>query len=603
MLRLAKYIKGYRRYIFFNVVINLISLIFSLVSLSLIVPFLELLFERVGAQLEPVPLAFTTESMTQNFNYYLYNIILEYGKEGALFRVAILVVMLFFLKNLFRYLGQYLIAPMRVGVIADLRNVIYRKILILPLAYFSAQRKGDVLSRIANDVNDVEWSIMNAIMMFLRDPLSIALYLAVLLMISPMLTLVIFLLLPVVFLLIRQIGKMLNRYSAKGQKRLGRLIAMIEESIHGLKIIKAYQVIGRMTRDFERRNSFYTRLMNRVYRYRDLSHPITEFLAITMLVVILAIGGRLVLGNDPEMSANVFIFYLVVFSQLIPPAKNLITAYYYIEKGMASLDRIEEILNAEEIIMEVPGALAIDSLKEKIEYKDVSFTYSGDYVVQNINIVLNKGQKTAIVGPSGAGKSTLVDLLSRFYDVQEGRIEIDGIDIRKLKISDLRSLSGIVSQETILFNDTVYNNIAFGYPGATPEKVKLAAGMANAHGFIMEMPEGYDTNIGDRGIRLSGGQRQRLSIARAILRDPEILILDEATSALDTESERLVQEALVNAMEGRTAIIIAHRLATVQIADEILVLKKGRIVEQGTHKQLYDQNGMYRKLCDLQFNI
>ena len=311
----------------------------------------------------------------------------------------------------------------------------------------------------------------------------------------------------------------------------------------------------------------------------------------------------MVLGNDPDMSANVFIFYLVVFSQLIPPAKNLITAYYYIEKGMASLDRIEDVLNAGEVIMESKDAISNNSLKEKIEYRNVSFSYSGIDIVKNINITIKKGQKIAIVGPSGAGKSTLVDLLSRFYDVKEGSIEIDGIDIRNLKIFDLRSLSGIVSQETILFNDSVYNNIAFGYPEASEDSVKRAAIMANAHEFIMEMPEGYLTNIGDRGIRLSGGQRQRLSIARAMLRDPDILILDEATSALDTESEKLVQEALVNAMKDRTAIIIAHRLATVQIADEILVLKRGNIVERGTHNELYEQHGVYRKLCDLQFSI
>ncbi|MEI6576508.1 MAG: ABC transporter ATP-binding protein [Bacteroidota bacterium] len=579
------------------------SLIFSLVSLSLIIPFLELLFDRVGAQKVPVPLTFTTESLTQNFNYFLYGFIVDYGKEGALLRVSALVVVLFFLRNLFRYLGQYFIAPMRTRVIAKLRNIIYEKILILPLAFFSAQRKGDVMSRISNDVNDVEWSIMNSLMMLLRDPLAIILYLTVLFMVSPLLTMVIIVLLPLVVLLIRKIGKILNKYSAKGQKRLGRLIAMIEESIHGLKIIKAYHVIDRMQKDFERRNAFYTRLMNRVYRYRDLSNPITEFLAITMLVVIIGIGGNQVLGNNPQMTADIFIFYLIVFSQLIPPAKNLITAYYYIEKGLASLDRVEDILFADEVILELPDASPVNILKEKLEYKNVSFSYRDDYVLKNINFSLEKGQKIAIVGPSGSGKSTLVDLLLRFYDVSDGLIEIDGQDIRKLVISDLRALSGMVSQETILFNDSVYNNIAFGLKEVSEERVIKAAKLANAHEFILQMPEGYETNVGDRGVRLSGGQRQRISIARAILRDPQILILDEATSALDTESEKLVQEALNNAMKDRTAIIIAHRLSTVQIADQILVLQKGEIVERGTHQELFSQNGIYRKLCDLQFSV
>jgi len=603
LLRLRVYLKTYWNYVVVNVILNLFSLIFSLISLSLIIPFLELLFDRVAPQKSAVPLAFTSDALTQNFNFFLYSIIRDYGKEGALLRVSGLVVVLFFLRNLFRYAGQYFIAPMRTSLVADIRNSIYQKILILPLAYFSGQRKGDVLSRFSNDVTDIEWSVMNAMMMFFRDPLAIILYLVVLFSISPMLTMVILLLLPVVVLLIRQIGKVLNKYSLKGQQRLGRLIAMIEESIHGLKIIKAYHVIDKMEDDFKRRNSFYTRLMNRVYRYRDLSNPITEFLAITMLVLIIGIGGNQVLGNDPKMTADVFIFYLIVFSQLIPPAKNLITAYYYIEKGLASLDRVEEILNAEEIILEKPGANAISALKVKLEYKDVSFTYSNDYVLKNINISLQKGKKLAIVGASGSGKSTLVDLLPRFYDVSKGVIEIDGIDIRTLKITDLRGLIGMVSQETILFNDSVFNNIAFGLEGVSEESVIEASKLANAHGFIMEMPENYQTNIGDRGVKLSGGQRQRISIARAILRNPEILILDEATSALDTESEKLVQEALYKAMEHRTSIIIAHRLSTVQIADEILVLQQGKIIERGTHLQLYQDNGVYRKLCDLQFNV
>lgn len=603
LLRLVVYIKVYWSYVVVNVILNLFSLVFSLVSLSLIIPFLELLFDRAGAPITAVPFAFTSESLTQNFNYFLYKLIVDYGKEGALLRVSGMVVVLFFLRNVFRYAGQYFIAPMRTKLVAELRNSIYQKILILPLAYFSGQRKGDVLSRFSNDVTDIEWSVMNALMMFFRDPLAILLYLIVLFVISPMLTIVILLLLPVVVLLILQIGKVLNKYSAKGQKRLGRLIAMIEESIHGLKIIKAYHVIDKMDEDFKRRNLFYTRLMNRVYRYRDLSNPITEFLAITMLVVIIGIGGNQVLGHNPQMTADVFIFYLIVFSQLIPPAKNLITAYYYIEKGLASLDRVEEVLNAEEVILEREDASPVSELKVKIEYKDVSFTYSNDYVLNGINISLLKGQKLAIVGASGSGKSTLVDLLPRFYDVSKGVIEIDGIDIRTLKINDLRGLIGMVSQETILFNDSVFNNIAFGLEGVSEERVLSAAKLANAHEFIITMPDAYQTNIGDRGVRLSGGQRQRISIARAILRNPEILILDEATSALDTESEKLVQEALYKAMENRTSIIIAHRLSTVQIADEILVMQKGKIVERGTHHQLYQDNGVYRKLCDLQFSI
>jgi subfamily B ATP-binding cassette protein MsbA len=600
--KLISFIRPYKAYAFFNILLNILSILFSLVSLTMIIPFLNLLFNRSELIKTNVPLGFSVESITHNFNFYLSRVIIEYGKNDALIVISLLVILLFFLRNLTRYMAMYIINPLRNGVTRDIRNKVYRHLLILPLAYFSEQRKGDIMARMANDVPEVEWSIMNTLMLLFRDPFAILLYLVTLFLISVKLSLILIISLPLSGWLISLIGKQLNSISQKGQEKLGEIVSSIEETIHGLKIIKAFNAIDVMKSRFNEQNLSYTKLMNRIYRRRDLSNPLTEFLAILVLVVIIWIGGKVVIFGGQKLSAEVFLFYLAIFSQLIPPAKNLITAYYYIERGLACFDRVEEILDAEEVIIEKKDAKPINDLKHSIEYRNVSFAYENEPVLKNINFSIKKGQKIALVGPSGGGKSTIADLLPRFYDTITGDIFVDGLPLKDYKIEDIRRLMGVVTQESILFNDSVFNNIAFGLSNASEQDVIDAAKKANAHDFIMEMPNGYQTNIGDRGIKMSGGQRQRLSIARAILRNPPVLILDEATSALDTESERIVQEALDKALEDRTSLIIAHRLSTIQRADLIVVVKNGEIVEQGTHSDLLKTNGIYRELYANQFS-
>jgi len=596
LLKLIPLIRHYRKYVFLNVLCNSISILFSLVSITLLIPFLQLLFNQVSLQTVRPAWSFTAGSVSAWYQYYFSQLIVKEGKFHALLIISILVVCMFFLKNLSRYLALYLVAPMRNYVIRDLRNNLYNKVLILPLAYFTEQRKGDIISRISHDVLEVEWSVMNSLMILFRDPLAIMLFLAVLFLVNPLLTLITLVLLPLTGLLINYIGKMLNRYSRKGQDKLGMLVSMVEESIHGIKIIKAFNAFSYMRGGFTRLNGEYTRLMNKVFRRRDLSNPLTEFLAIMVMVALIWYGGRMVLQEGRGMHADVFLFYLAVFSQLIPPAKNLITAYYYIEKGLASLGRIEEVMEAEEVIVECDGAVSVKDLKECISYKDVGFSYGSKAVLEGINLDIRKGEVVALVGPSGAGKSSLVDLLPRFYDIRSGSLTIDGREIRELRIDPLRAMFGIVSQETMLFNDTIFNNIVFGKMHVQPDDVTKAAHTAYAHEFIMRTPSGYQTVIGDRGIRLSGGERQRLSLARALLRDPQVYILDEATSALDNESENLIQEALKKVLPGRTAIIIAHRISTIRLADTIVVLKDGRIVEKGSFENLSKGDTSFVKL-------
>jgi subfamily B ATP-binding cassette protein MsbA len=451
-----------------------------------------------------------------------------------------------------------------------------------------------------NDVQEVEWSIMSSLEMAFRDPITMITYLITLFVISPSLTIFVLVLLPVSGLIIGRIGKSLKRTSDKGQMRMGIILSMIEETISGLRIIKAFNAIDFADKRFQKTNHEYNRLMVRLYRKRDLASPLSEFLSACVVTIVLWYGGKLVFAQDNFLDAAAFLVYLGIFSQLMPPAKSITQAYYNIQKGAASVDRIENILAAPEIIEEKPDAVEKKEFTSEIEYRDVNFAYGTEPVLKNINLVIQKGKTIAVVGPSGGGKSTLVDLLPRFYDCTMGGIFIDGIDIRDMVINNVRGLMGIVSQETILFNDTVFNNISFGMDNVSEDAVVAAAKVANAHEFIEMMPLGYYTNIGDRGTKLSGGQRQRLSIARAVLRNPPILILDEATSALDTESERLVQQALENLMRNRTSVVIAHRLSTIQFADEIIVLQSGKLVERGTHNDLLERNGTYRKLYELQ---
>lgn len=598
--RILKYALPYWGFASLNVIFNILGVLFSLASFAAIIPVLNILFKLEATVASAPPLALNFESLKLNFYYLISRMIEQYGELTTLGYICGIIVIVFFLKNLFRYLAMYYIAEVRNGVVKDIRNNMYKRVLILPLSYYSEKRKGDIMSRMTTDVQEVEWSIMSSLEMLFRDPITIISYLVTLFIMNFELTLMVLILLPLSGLLIGYIGRSLKRTSAKGQVKMGELLSTIEETLGGLRIIKAFNAIDWADENFRATNQKYNRLMVRLYRKRDLASPLSEFLGIGVSVFVIWYGGRLILSPNSSMDAAIFISYIAIFSQMINPIKALSTASYNIQKGAASVERIEQILNAEEVITEKENAATIRDFNDKIEYRNVSFKYQQDEVLTDINLTVEKGKMIALVGASGSGKSTMVDLLPRFYDVTKGEILIDNIPIKDLVITDLRALMGIVSQETILFNGTVFDNIAFSMTNVSLDEVIAAAKVANAHEFIMQMPDGYQTNIGDRGIKMSGGQRQRLSIARAVLKNPPVLILDEATSALDTESERLVQEALVNLMKNRTSVVIAHRLSTVQFADEIVVLQNGRIVERGTHNTLLGKAGVYKRLHDLQ---
>jgi subfamily B ATP-binding cassette protein MsbA len=490
--------------------------------------------------------------------------------------------------------------PLRNGVVCDIRNQIYNKILSLPLGFFSEEKKGDIIARTTGDVQEVDNSIFNSIEMMFKDPMIILISLFVMIYMSWELTLFVFLLLPVVGYFIGKVGKSLKKPSMRGQNKMGELLSTIEESLSGLRIIKAFNAEKKMKTVFAKQNTEYYHIMNNLMWRRYLAHPMSELLGTMVIVVVLWYGGRLVLSNTSSLSPQEFITYLVFFYSIINPAKSFSTSLYSVQKGLASMERIDMILLAENNIVDKPNANAVKEFNSKIEYRNVGFSYIEDQVLKNVSLTIEKGRTIALVGQSGSGKSTFVDLLPRFWDIQSGNILVDGIDIRDYRIADLRGLMGNVNQDPILFNDTFYNNISFGVETATPEEVVAAAKVANAHDFIITSPEGYQTNIGDRGGKLSGGQRQRISIARAVLKNPPILILDEATSALDTESEKLVQEALENLMMNRTSIVIAHRLSTIKKADQICVFHEGEIVERGTHEELLVLGGIYKKLHSMQ---
>ncbi len=607
LLKILKYAIPYWVIATISVLFNIFSVLFSLASFAFFIPVLDILFNQTEAVVntpEPFTLnAFLTFDMgliKDNFYYQINEIISTYGQQHALLYISIAIVVLFFMKNLFRYLAMFFLAVVRNGVVKDLRNDLYYKILILPLSYFSEQRKGDIMARMTTDVQEVEWSIMTSLEMIFREPITILSFLITLFIISPSLTLFVLILLPVSGFLIGRIGKSLKRTSEKGQKKMGVILSLIEETISGLRIIKAFNAIDYVNERFHKTNREYTKIMTRLYRKRDLASPMSEFLGAIVMVIVVWYGGRIVLSSDSSLSGSVFIVYLGIFSQLIPPSKSITQAIYNIQKGSASVERIQQVLNAPEVIEEKPDAKQLKAFLSDIEYSDLSFKYDNDDVLKNINLKIEKGKTIAIVGASGGGKSTMVDLLPRFYDCTKGELLIDGVNIKDYVISDIRNMMGIVTQESILFNDTVFNNIAFGMEDATEEDVVEAAKIANAHEFIINMEDGYQSTIGDRGTKLSGGQRQRLSIARAVLKNPQILIFDEATSSLDTESERLVQDALMKLLVNRTSIVIAHRLSTIRFADEIVVIDKGRLVERGTHSELLKQSGVYKKLYDLQ---
>lgn len=601
--RVFAYIRYFRTEFVLNIFFNILSVLFNLFSFVMIVPFVELLFGLSEPPAVQPEFAFSQSAMTAWMTWHLYNYKATLGAWKCLFLVSAGYIGGNFLSNLTRYLGSFFLSPIRNGVLCRLRDDFYHKITILPVSYFNSRRKGDILSRLSNDLFDVEWSIVTSLEMLIKAPVNIVFFAATLVFISPKLFLYFLLILPVAVFLIGRIGKSLKRNSTKGQTKLGGLFSVLEESLAGVRVIKSFGKEARSAQKFEEVNADYSRTMVKVARRKELSSPLSEILGTLGLVVILIIGGSLVMNG--EMASSVFIFFVIIFARLIPPVQQVVKGYNNLQKGSASATRIFEVIDADEQIVEKENPTIIEQFEQEIEYRDVSFSYQNDEgqavpVLQHINLTIPKGKSVALVGPSGAGKTTMADLLPRFYDCSEGEIMIDGTPIKDLQINSLRALTGIVSQNCILFNDSVANNIAFGLPDITLDAIVAAAKVANAHEFIKNLPQGYNTPIGDRGITLSGGQRQRLSIARAVLKNPEILILDEATSALDTESEHAVQLALEQLLKGRTSIVIAHRLSTIQHADEIVVLEKGKIVECGNHQQLMELGGLYKKLVDMQ---
>ncbi len=600
----VSYLKPFKKYAFLNVLLNSLSTVFSLFSMAMIIPFLDMLFKDMSAAVpDPGPWRFDFETMgraKEFLDYFLYQVIITDGKLTALMYIGLFVIIGAFFKNFFGYMGSFYMAPISNGTVMNFQRKIYYKILDLPLRYFSESKKGDILSRFTSDVQEIRSSISGSLDMLFKDPIQIVLYLGTLIYTSWELTTGVLVVLPIIAILIGRLGKSLKSSSGLGQAAAGEMLTVMEETLGGLRIVKAFIAEHKMKERFEKINDKIYRLQNKVSRKHSLSSPLSEFLGIAVFTVVLVGGGYLILQGKGSFTSSEFIFFLAVFSQLLNPAKDFARTFNTIQKGMASLDRVNKILDETMHVPEIANPIRISDFKESIEFRNVSFKYAEKYVLRNINLTIPKGKTVALVGQSGSGKSTLVDLLPRFWDVEEGEILIDGVNIKDYKLTDLRSMMGNVNQESILFNDTIRNNIAFGVEAATDEEVSSAAAIANATDFIDEKPEKYDTGVGDRGSKLSGGQRQRISIARAVLKNPPILILDEATSALDTESERLVQDALSKLMKNRTSIVIAHRLSTVKDADEICVLNDGEIIERGTHEQLMEQNGAYRRLCDLQ---
>jgi ATP-binding cassette, subfamily B, bacterial MsbA len=598
---LIKYIAPYKGSAIKNILYNILSAVFALFTFTLIKPFLTVLFGRVGAVADPGPFQLNSEYIKTFTNYLLSVFIDKYGQAGALLLAVMVVTIASLLKNGFIFLANNCMALIRSSTVRDLRKMLYNKILRLPLSFFTDARKGDVMTRISNDVQEVEVSVMSSLTMLFRDPITILVFVVYLFVSSYELTLFALALLPVSGWLIGRASRTLRSSSFAGQQNLGKLLTVVEETLTGLRIVKGFNAEEKMQAQFSDSNERYTKVFRRVIRKAYLASPISEFLSTIVIMIIMYVGGNLVLNGKGKMSPEDLIVYLAVFAMIIQPAKNITTAYFAIQKGMASIDRIDQILDAEETITEKKDAISVSGFNDSIEYKGVWYAYNNEPVLRDINLKIKKGQTVAIVGKSGAGKSTLADMLPRFMDCDQGSILIDGIDIRDLKIKDLRYLMGIVSQQPILFNTSFKENIAFGVKTADIEEIEVAARIANAHNFIMETECCYENTVGESGNKLSGGQRQRISIARAIMANPPILILDEATSALDTESERLVQDAILALMKNRTSVVIAHRLSTIQHADLIVVLDDGRIVETGNHTELMmKEDGFYRKLHSFQ---
>lgn len=589
--RLLRYLLNYKANIGLVLIANLLYAVFSIFTLTMLVPFLSVLFGQVQQVVARPSFTLSTGFFIDTFYYYMGVIVSQYGQMSALLYIAIVMVVLSLLSNFFRYLGMFWLAPMRSGILRDLRNDFYHKMLLLPISFYNKYQKGDIISRIGADVLEVEWSVYAALQSLCRDPFQIVIYVVVLFTISVKLALVSLVVLPLMGYLLALIGKRIKRYALRSQQLLGKMSSLFEEAVGGLRVIKGYNAVDHTFQRFRHQNFQFYRTTKKVFRISELGAPLIEFLCIMALLGITMVG-LLWVPAESMGQGTAFMLFFVVFARLIVPAKALVSTYYTMQKGLTAATRVYEVIDADEQIVECDNPLNIKRLEKEIVFQDVSFSYrdvkdeASCDVLHHINFRVKRGEVVAIVGPSGSGKSTLVDLLPRFYDVKFGQIRIDGKPIQQYRIADLRSLFSMVNQDVVLFNDTVYNNIVFGMDNVTEEQVIAAAKIAQAHQFIMEMEDGYQTQIGDRGMRLSGGQRQRLSIARTILRNPEVLILDEATSALDNESEFLFQEALIPFVKEHTAIIIAHRLSTIRFADKIMFVRDGKIVESGSHEQL-----------------
>jgi subfamily B ATP-binding cassette protein MsbA len=600
---LRRFVPPYKKYLALSVIFNILSAVLNVFSFMAIMPILQILFKTGEATMVTSLMEWdwgnAKEVFTNNAGYYVGKMVSDYGSTTTLLVIGLFLAFATFLKTGAYFLSSATIIPIRTGIVRDIRNALYRKITSLPLGFFSEERKGDIIARMSGDVQEVESSIMSSLDMLFKNPILIIFYFVTLLIVSWQLTLFTLIFVPLMGWVMGFVGRKLKQRSLKAQAMWSDTMSQVEETLGGLRIIKAFCAEEKMNQRFDRVNSEYRENVRRVNTRQQMAHPMSEFLGTVMIVIVMWFGGMLVL-NGKGLSGPTFIYYMIILYSIINPLKDFSKAGYNIPKGLASMERIDKILKAENNIKERPDPIHVSDFRHKIEFRDVSFRYGEKWVLRHINLTIEKGKTLAIVGQSGGGKSTLVDLIPRYYDVQEGEVLIDGVNVKDMAIHDLRQLIGNVNQEAILFNDSFRNNISFGVAEATQEQVEAAARIANAHNFIMESEHGYDTNIGDRGNRLSGGQRQRISIARAVLKNPPILILDEATSALDTESERLVQQALEHLMKTRTTVAIAHRLSTIKNADEICVMHEGRIVERGTHDELLAMNGYYKKLNDMQ---
>ncbi len=595
--RILHYLAPYKGKIFLYFLFTILSIIFGLVSFGMLIPFFDLIF--LGKTMDLPAVAASGDSLS-NIKTWLYGHLQGYSLLQMLAAICVVLLTAIFLKNLFLYLSFYTLNPLKNRIVNTFRSDLYSKILRLPIGYFTEQRKGDLISRVTNDVNEVESSVVGTLEGWIRDPLTIIFTFITLFILSAQLTIAILVCIPLIGFVLGRVSKALKRQSNEAALKQGESISILEETLNGLRVIKAFNIESILKGKFNTVNDELLETKNRISRRRDLASPMSEFLGVLVFVGILWFGGRLILGGSMNLEGSTFVGYLAMFYNIINPVKTLSTSFSNINKGYAAITRIEEVLKTPVMVDDNPTGKTLHSFNDKIEFKNVRFAYDDAVILDDINLTIEKGKTIALVGSSGAGKSTLADLVPRFHDVTGGAVLIDGTNIKDYALQSVRSLMSIVTQEPILFNDTIANNIALGQPDASNEEIIQAAKIANAHNFIIQKEEGYDTNIGDRGSKLSGGERQRLTIARAVLKNPPILILDEATSSLDTESERLVQDAINNMMQNRTSIVIAHRLSTIRHADEIVVLQKGKIVERGSHESLIAQNGFYKKLVDMQ---